>query len=219
VRELTTHKINEANNQLTIRALDRPGPGGASHAYIVSGIKGFPANPSAGIARAAWDEASDGACLFVFQNGAIGEAGVNGITHEALLAILIDRLEAFQNGPYACEENAMALLALLDAQASLLQRTQRRAKAGIEGSMALDEVDPILQESPAKTSINKAGNPIMRFFMYDHLASGPLRSTSKVVCDLAEHFEAVLPAGAEKTHGMRKLLEAKDCFVRAALTK
>ena len=37
--------------------------------------------------------------------------------------------------------------------------------------------------------------------------------------ELAEKFEADLPDGPEKSAGMRKLLEAKDCFVRAALEK
>lgn len=32
---------------------------------------------------------------------------------------------------------------------------------------------------------------------------------------MAEKMDAMLPDGAEKTAGLRKLLEAKDCFVRA----
>ncbi len=32
---------------------------------------------------------------------------------------------------------------------------------------------------------------------------------------LAKQMDAALPEGPEKTVGMRKLLEAKDCFVRA----
>lgn len=35
--------------------------------------------------------------------------------------------------------------------------------------------------------------------------------------DLATMMEKFLPDGPEKDAGMRKLLEAKDCFVRAAL--
>lgn len=37
------------------------------------------------------------------------------------------------------------------------------------------------------------------------------------VCKLAEAMESFLPDGPEKSAGMRKLLEAKDCFVRASL--
>ncbi len=40
-----------------------------------------------------------------------------------------------------------------------------------------------------------------------------LHHTAYVTKDL----EATLPDGPEKSAGMRKLLEAKDCFVRAAL--
>jgi hypothetical protein len=54
-------------------------------------------------------------------------------------------------------------------------------------------------------------NPIMRYFAFDHLSEGPLKATSAMV------FEASVPNGPEKSAGLRKLLEAKDCFVRAAL--
>jgi hypothetical protein len=34
---------------------------------------------------------------------------------------------------------------------------------------------------------------------------------------VAKVLDSEVPAGAEKSAGMRKLLEAKDCFVRAVL--
>lgn len=55
-----------------------------------------------------------------------------------------------------------------------------------------------------------------KYFTYKHL-SFPLQATSKPICDLAAFMEDTLPDGPEKSAGMRKLLEAKDCFVRAAL--
>lgn len=58
---------------------------------------------------------------------------------------------------------------------------------------------------------------IMQYFSYDHLPEGIARNTSKTVAALAEAMEAELPMSAEKSAGLRKLLEAKDCFVRAAL--
>ena len=64
---------------------------------------------------------------------------------------------------------------------------------------------------------NQATNPIMKFFEYDHLPSGDLRQVSKTCCMLAEQMDETLPNGPEKSAGLRKLLEAKDCFVRAAL--
>lgn len=62
-------------------------------------------------------------------------------------------------------------------------------------------------------------NPIMQFFDYGHLAHADLREVSANVCALAERMEALLLNGPEKSAGLRKLLEAKDCFVRAALQK
>lgn len=53
-------------------------------------------------------------------------------------------------------------------------------------------------------------------FKYDHLPA-PLRKVSKPICDLAHSMAVSLEPGSELIHGLRKLLEAKDCFVRAAL--
>lgn len=57
-------------------------------------------------------------------------------------------------------------------------------------------------------------NPIMKFFNYAHLPVH-LQEVSKPFGDLAAQMHALLPEGAEKSAGLRKLLEAKDCFVRA----
>lgn len=54
-------------------------------------------------------------------------------------------------------------------------------------------------------------------FSYDHLPAGVLRSTSAGCAGLAELMVSDLPDGPELTAGLRKLLEAKDCFVRAAV--
>jgi hypothetical protein len=54
-------------------------------------------------------------------------------------------------------------------------------------------------------------------FAYGHLPAGPLRDTSGMCADLAEAMVGTLPDGPELSAGLRKLLEAKDCFVRAAV--
>ncbi len=59
-------------------------------------------------------------------------------------------------------------------------------------------------------------NPIMKHFVYKHLPPD-LQSVSKSICETAKEMDAWLPNGPEKSAGMRKLLEAKDCFVRARL--
>ena len=56
----------------------------------------------------------------------------------------------------------------------------------------------------------------IQYFKYDHLLP-KLQEVSKPIAELAELMERSLPDGPEKSAGMRKLLEAKDCFVRAAL--
>jgi len=60
------------------------------------------------------------------------------------------------------------------------------------------------------------GNPIMRYFAYEHLPDH-LKEASKLIGDLARQLDEALPNGPEKSAGLRKLLEAKDCFVRAIL--
>lgn len=56
----------------------------------------------------------------------------------------------------------------------------------------------------------------IQYFDYEHLPPR-LQVVSKAVYDLAHLMEDTLPDSAEKSAGMRKLLEAKDAFVRAAL--
>lgn len=56
----------------------------------------------------------------------------------------------------------------------------------------------------------------MLYFEFDHLPE-KLRAVSAPFRDLARIIEKTLPTGPEKTISLRKLLEAKDCAVRAAL--
>ena len=58
--------------------------------------------------------------------------------------------------------------------------------------------------------------PIIKFFDYAHLPES-LQEISKPIGDLVKKMENILPNNAEKSAGLRKLLEAKDCFVRAKL--
>lgn len=61
-------------------------------------------------------------------------------------------------------------------------------------------------------------NPILQYFTYAHLPE-KLQQVSKPFANLAEQLNAVLPNNAEKSTMLRKLLEAKDCAVRALLAK
>ena len=62
----------------------------------------------------------------------------------------------------------------------------------------------------------KMSSPIVRYFSYQHLPE-KLAQVSAPLRKLAAEMDATLPDGEEKSAGLRKLLEAKDCFVRAAL--
>ncbi len=118
MRELTGHKVGGCNEALRVWAKDDPGPGGACHDYEIY-----------------WQEGAGAVEVAIpFQNGPIAEVGVNGVTHESLLIILIDRLEGFQLGPYACHENAVALAHLKVAQKALLNLVCVRLLRGVEGT-------------------------------------------------------------------------------------
>lgn len=111
--ELSVRQILGGIN--TIFTMDKPGPGGANHAYgIIIAPRKF--------------------SYINFQEGPIGEAGPNGCREEDLLAIVKDRLECFQAGSFPCEENARALKKVQEAIDWLNYRTAERVKRGVEGT-------------------------------------------------------------------------------------
>ncbi len=124
MRDIPSHQINECNSAITIHADERdPKNGNAPHYYEI--LVGAPENDPA--------ERTE----LRFQHGPIKEVGTNGITHEVLIAILVDRLEGFQDGPYACQENADALNHLRAAAERLHDRTKARVERGVEGTNEL----------------------------------------------------------------------------------
>ena len=118
MRAIEYHKINPMNDTLDIHATDGPGHGGANHAYVVGHANTFGHAPLMTVA---------------FQNGPIAEHGVNGVTQEILLAIVIDRLRSFQSGAFSSRENAIALTKCEEALHWLQQRTIERMRRGVEG--------------------------------------------------------------------------------------
>jgi hypothetical protein len=59
---------------------------------------------------------------------------------------------------------------------------------------------------------------LLQFFAYEHLPPH-LQAISKPFGDLAHKIAETLPSNPERTMALRKLLEAKDCAVRAHLFK
>lgn len=117
MRLIQDHKTNPANDAIEIAA-DEPGQGNMSHEYMLT------------------YEGGDGnhGTVIRFQNGPIKEVGVNGLTNEALLAVVIDRLRGAQSGPYSCRENALALTNIEQGLLWLIQRTRARVARGVEGT-------------------------------------------------------------------------------------
>lgn len=59
---------------------------------------------------------------------------------------------------------------------------------------------------------------LIQFFSYQHLPE-KLQEISKPFGELAILIESKLPRNPERSTALRKLLEAKDCAVRAQLAK
>lgn len=131
MRTIDDHKVNPANDTLTVKVEGEVGAGGANHLYTITGFD-TTSNPDDPFVARHGEPAKHATVLF--QNGPINEVGVNGVTHEVLLAIVADRLRSFQKGPYSCKANACALTHIEEAQHWLQQRTIERMRRGVEGT-------------------------------------------------------------------------------------
>ena len=120
MEQIVDHKTNDANDALEITR-DEPSTGGASHVYDIR-----------------WDVGGgcQGCTRISFQHGPITEVGRNGVTNEALLAIVLDRLRGFQSGDFKCRENALAITKIEEAMHWLNHRTNDRVRRGVEGRNA-----------------------------------------------------------------------------------
>ena len=114
--------LTPTDKAITITADDRdPQSGNMSHDYVIT-------------FAAPEDGAPELAPVTVhFQHGPIKECGVNGITNEVLLALVIDRLHGAQEGTFKCRENALAITAIEEASLWLAKRTLDRMTRGVEG--------------------------------------------------------------------------------------
>ncbi len=116
-------KLNVGSNNFTqVVVWDGPGQGGACHEYYISRADAKLTTPVGEFGHV------------LFQNGPVKEFGINGCHQEDLLAIVIDRLQSFQSGEFACRENALALTKIQEALHWLNHRTTERVKRGVEGT-------------------------------------------------------------------------------------
>lgn len=133
MREIKTHKDAEdlCNSSIRVTAEDEAGYGQTNHSYLIRLVDtNNPNDPTKDLMEP---------INVNFQNGPlrekeVGIIGINGITHESLLAILIDRLRSFQSSAYCCRENGLALTKLEEALHWLNQRTKNRRDRGVEGT-------------------------------------------------------------------------------------
>jgi len=72
-----------------------------------------------------------------FQEGPIKEKGVNGINNEDAIVMVIRRLQGFQDSPFSCRENAMAITKLEEALMWLRKRTMNREKREVVGTSSV----------------------------------------------------------------------------------
>lgn len=114
--------VKNSNENVEIGVADEPGEGGACHEYYLSKADNTSLVPMGDFG------------FIRFQNGPIKENGVNGCHQEDLLAIVIDRLEHFQAGNFACRENALALTKAQECLHWLEHRTADRVARGVEGT-------------------------------------------------------------------------------------
>lgn len=118
-RTIPCHPECDHIAHIDIAVMDQPGPGGANHDYRI------------GVYDRRSEACSELGHIF-FQCGPVEEEGFNGLTHEILLTIVIDRLRCFQAGPYACLQNRIAQEHCETALAALRQRTELRIARGVE---------------------------------------------------------------------------------------
>lgn len=116
-------KVGESQHTLVF-AVDEPQKSGASYEYVVYQNQPEQGGQGEQIANIA------------FQQGNPQE-GFNGILDVDLTAILIDRLEGFQKGPYADPANAVVLTHLKAALAGQQARRQARVDRGVQDTPAV----------------------------------------------------------------------------------
>lgn len=128
--EITNGEVEQIGSQLRIRRFSEdyyaisgyqmPDPSNSPVARKLAEIQRHPPEEFLG----------SGVTNLIFQHGNRKDVGFNGITVEALLMICKDRLEQFQQGQYACIENARAIECIEQTLDALNARVERRLREG-----------------------------------------------------------------------------------------
>jgi len=124
-RPLFDHRNNKFNREhVEVVTADLRASDGAHHRYTVRVFK----NPIGVDGNEVVAQ-----CDISFQNGGLKEVGPNGITDQALIAIVLDRIRSFNEGPYRCRENSMIVTKLEEALMWGEKRGNDRARRNVEG--------------------------------------------------------------------------------------
>ena len=116
-----TMRVQKQDNLNEVFFEDVEGPGGGRHNYQV--------------ARKIADDEYEVLCDIQFQNGARAvEGSIAGVVEGDLLEIVRHRLQCFQNGPFATEDNANALRHIEEALLWMNKRQADRKERGVLGT-------------------------------------------------------------------------------------
>ena len=121
LRPITTHVVSGEATELRLNAINKDVCGAHSADYSVSYMR----------------EVRHVQQNFTFQKGSVQLHGINGLTNEVLLAMVMDRLARFQEGSLAGEDSGRALYYLDKAMSALQVRTCSRVLRGVEGKPVL----------------------------------------------------------------------------------
>jgi hypothetical protein len=122
-RHITAHHdgLGYLNDAIAIIADPPSAQDGASHQYTCTIDE--------------HDDRDRAVTIIQFQDGPRGEPGAfPGVSTAAVIAILIDHLEGFQAGPFACHTNELMLTNLRSALRWEKQRTDDRKTRGVLGT-------------------------------------------------------------------------------------
>jgi hypothetical protein len=122
MRELEDHKVTTLNREcVTVRAVDAKDSDGAHHLYQID-VRD-PQVKTHSVYRT----------MLMFQKGGLQDVGPNGLTDQALLAIVLDRIRGFQSGPFQSPFNEGIIEKLQGTLDSFKARADERASRGVEG--------------------------------------------------------------------------------------
>ncbi len=121
MKKLST--IQKRENLNAVFSTDEKGNGGAHHTYAIHKSGETPESSTEPIA------------IIQFQNGGRNLSdSINGVLDTDLLEIVRDRLKGFQNGEFACRENACALTHIEEALMWMNRRVEDRIERNVLGT-------------------------------------------------------------------------------------